>query len=135
MTNSRQAMCRFPNNAIRASSSENITVQSRPERLQLQPNGELVIDWSDGRKRVYTPTELGDACPSAEARTKRDATPENSGQLNVLSLEDAQPQKITSMEPVGNYAYSIHFNHGSNTGIYTFELLRTLGRDVPTTDD
>jgi DUF971 family protein len=31
---------------------------------------------------------------------------------------------------VGNYAYSIAFSDGHDTGIYTLELLGTLGRDV-----
>jgi DUF971 family protein len=31
------------------------------------------------------------------------------------------------MEPVGNYAYSIRFSDGHDTGIYTFELLQALG--------
>jgi len=32
------------------------------------------------------------------------------------------------MKPVGNYAYSIAFSDGHDTGIYTLELLRQLGR-------
>ena len=110
-------------------------MQNHPTALQLQQNGELWITWNDGQKRIYTPAELSNACPSADARTKRGTPPENSAVLNVMPLEEAQPQRITLMEPVGNYAYSIHFSHGSNTGIYTFELLRTLGREVPSTDD
>jgi DUF971 family protein len=31
------------------------------------------------------------------------------------------------MKPVGNYAYTIAFSDGHDTGIYTFELLRELG--------
>jgi DUF971 family protein len=34
------------------------------------------------------------------------------------------------MEPVGNYAYSIHFSDGHDTGIFTFEFLRQLGEQV-----
>ena len=47
--------------------------------------------------------------------------------LPVLSTEEAQPLKITGMKPVGNYAYSIEFNDGHDTGIFPFELLRALG--------
>jgi DUF971 family protein len=35
------------------------------------------------------------------------------------------------MQPVGHYAYSIVFSDGHSTGIYTFELLRMLGSEVP----
>jgi DUF971 family protein len=34
------------------------------------------------------------------------------------------------MNPVGNYAYSIHFSDGHNTGIYTLESLRNLGQEA-----
>jgi DUF971 family protein len=34
------------------------------------------------------------------------------------------------MKPVGNYAYSIDFSDGHNTGLYTLEFLRELGSEV-----
>jgi DUF971 family protein len=34
------------------------------------------------------------------------------------------------MKPVGNYAYSIEFSDGHNTGIYTLESLREMGQAV-----
>jgi DUF971 family protein len=34
---------------------------------------------------------------------------------------------LTGMKPVGNYAYSVSFSDGHDTGIYTFELLHELG--------
>ena len=34
---------------------------------------------------------------------------------------------ILEMKPVGHYAYGIHFADGHDTGIYTFEFLRSLG--------
>ncbi len=50
--------------------------------------------------------------------------------LPVLKLQEAQPVAIKGMTPVGHYAYSIEFSDGHDTGIYTFELLRELGRKV-----
>ena len=35
--------------------------------------------------------------------------------------------KIASIEPVGNYAVTLHFDDGHNTGIYTWETLHELG--------
>ena len=37
---------------------------------------------------------------------------------------------ITKVEPVGNYAYAIHFSDGHNSGIYTLDLLRRLGDEL-----
>jgi len=31
------------------------------------------------------------------------------------------------MQPMGNYAYSIAFSDGHDTGIFAFDLLRQLG--------
>jgi DUF971 family protein len=50
--------------------------------------------------------------------------------FNILKAEEARPLSIQGMEPVGNYAYSIAFSDGHDTGIYTLELLRTLGKEV-----
>jgi len=38
---------------------------------------------------------------------------------------------ILGMKPVGNYAYSISFSDGHDTGIFTLEFLRELGKEVP----
>ena len=45
----------------------------------------------------------------------------------MLSDAEAQPLRILGMQPVGNYAYSIDFSDGHDTGIYSFELLREVG--------
>jgi DUF971 family protein len=106
-------------------------VDSFPAELQIVEPSELLIRWSDGQRRVYTFSELRSKCPCATCREKHAA---ESGQpqaaLPVLKPVEAQPLKITAMKPIGSYAYSIHFSDGHNTGIYTFEYLRELGRDA-----
>jgi DUF971 family protein len=89
----------------------------------------LVIEWSDSQRREYSVRELRDACPCATCREQRSQPAEPASLLPVLSLSEARPLAITKMEPVGNYAYSIGFSDGHNTGIYTLELLRQLGRE------
>jgi DUF971 family protein len=49
--------------------------------------------------------------------------------FQVLKPEEARPLAIANMRPVGNYAYGIAFSDGHDTGIFTLELLRELGRD------
>ena len=51
--------------------------------------------------------------------------------LPVLSAAETQPLAIRAMKPVGNYAYAISFSDGHDTGIYTIEYLRELGRQIP----
>jgi DUF971 family protein len=99
-----------------------------PTKLALSDGNRLLIEWSDGQKRSYSFSELRDQCPCASCREKRSQPPAASALLPVLSAAEAQPLKVQGMKPVGNYAYSIEFSDGHDTGIYTFDFLRELGR-------
>lgn len=101
-----------------------------PTHLELRGENALLIRWSDSTEREYTFRELRDACPCATCREKRKETPASTGLLPVLSAAEARPLKISGMTPVGNYAYSIVYSDGHDSGIYTFEHLRELGREV-----
>ena len=48
------------------------------------------------------------------------------GVLNVLSPAEVLPLDIVRMQRAGNYAYSIQFSDGHASGLFTFELLRSL---------
>lgn len=102
----------------------------QPVELTLDEEGRLLIDWSDESRRRYAPQELRDGCPCATCREKRNAPAPSSTELPVLSMAETQPIAIQGMEPVGHYAYSIHFSDGHDTGIYTFELLLEQGKSV-----
>lgn len=105
-------------------------MEPRPHRLELRGN-RLRIEWNDGQKREITLADLRAACPCATCREKRAAPPAPTpGLLPVLSLAEARPLAIAGMKPVGNYAYGIAFSDGHDTGIYTLELLRSLGEPV-----
>ncbi|MBP88187.1 MAG: hypothetical protein CMJ64_15965 [Planctomycetaceae bacterium] len=97
-----------------------------PTKLELADDSQLLIEWSDGQRRRYGFGELRKRCPCATCREKRKAPAQL---LPVLSAEEAQPLKIGGMKPVGNYAYSIDFSDGHDTGIYSFNLLRELGEE------
>jgi len=90
----------------------------------------IAIHWSDGTVRRYSPRPLRDACPCAGCREKRDG-PATPALLRVLAPEELSPLTIRGMQPVGQYAYAIDFSDGHDTGIYTLELLRSLGSDRP----
>ena len=102
-----------------------------PTELKLVGDAELLVVWSDGQRRQYTFVELREECPCASCRERRAGAAKPSPTwLPVLGLEEARPLKIVTMTPVGNYAYKIAFSDGHDTGIYTFDLLRELGRAV-----
>jgi DUF971 family protein len=103
----------------------------RPVKLELRGGNRLFIEWSDGQKREITVGQLRSSCPCATCREKRAQPPAPSGGLNVLSIAEARPLAIAGMKPVGNYAYSITFSDGHDTGIFTLDFLRELGSEVP----
>ena len=100
-----------------------------PTALRRLDDGSIEISWNDGTRRVHSPRELRDACPCATCREKRDAAPQIT-LLPVLSPEETRPLAVTGMKPVGQYAYSISFSDGHETGIYLFDYLRDLGREA-----
>ncbi|MEX2174008.1 MAG: DUF971 domain-containing protein [Pirellulaceae bacterium] len=100
-----------------------------PTALERTDDRGLVIQWSDDRRRRYGVKALRDACPCATCREKRTA-PQDPLALPMLKSEQLAPLRIAGMQPMGNYAYSIAFSDGHDTGIYTFDLLRTLGEEV-----
>lgn len=97
-----------------------------PTALKLTDDRHLLIDWSDGSRRRYAFKALRDACPCATCREKRSA-PQDPLALPMLGAAQLAPLSIVGMKPVGNYAYTIAFSDGHDTGIYSFELLRELG--------
>ena len=80
----------------------------------------LAITWSDGRENLYDVVSLRRACPCATCvdewtRQKR---------LDPASIPDSvRPVRI---ESVGAYALKVRFSDGHDTGIYTFQMLRSL---------
>lgn len=93
-----------------------------------------MIQWSDEYEQTISFRKLRDNCCCANCIDKRlEASGKTStgkekltNVLPVLSMAETQPLDIVSMNPVGNYAYNIHFSDGHSAGIFTFELLRSL---------
>lgn len=88
------------------------------------------IQWSDQTVARYSAWKLRNACPCAVCRERKSSSASNPSprtSLPVLSAAETLPLRIERMEPVGNYAYNIHFSDGHNSGIFTFDLLYKLG--------
>ena len=91
-----------------------------PRRCTPFPNGELGIVWSDGRESCYPAHALRCACPCASC------IDEVTGQRLLKPAGVAKDVRVVEVHPVGNYAVSILWSDGHDTGIYTFERLREL---------
>lgn len=101
----------------------------RPTKIELHDRGSrLVIAWSDGPARHYSVRQLRDACPCATCREKR-SQPPPAALLPILTPQEARPLTLVDVTPIGSYAYALAFSDGHDTGIYTLEALRELGRE------
>jgi DUF971 family protein len=94
----------------------------QPTALSLQPDGKLVIEWSDGRRRRYAVGELRQKCPCATCHYERDTADQT-----VESPKDFSAVTLSQVLPVGNYAYNIQFSDGHSTGIFSLEMLLEWG--------
>jgi DUF971 family protein len=97
-----------------------------PTNLALEGESRLLIEWSDGRRRVYDVVELRRACPCATCNTGRSRAEETGHDPPDIAPDIT----IRGMKPIGNYAYGIRFSDGHDTGIFTLNLLRSLGTEV-----
>ena len=103
-----------------------------PESIARDGENAIKITWTDGRTTRLTAARLRAACPCATCREKKRGDESSSEKpampkmLPVLKPAEAQPLTITSMRPVGTYAYNIAFSDGHSSGLYQLEMLYSL---------
>jgi DUF971 family protein len=103
----------------------------QPVSLKATEDRALEMEWSDGVRLRYPFVKLRDSCPCATCREKKRAKAEKPKNiLSILKAEETVPLTIMGMKPVGNYAYNITFSDGHSSGLFTIELLRSLGEPV-----
>ena len=86
--------------------------------------GALRIEWGDGHYTALPLAQLRAKCPCATCRELRDAPPDP---FRVLTASEAAAvPDLVDIEPVGRYGLKPVWMDGHNTGIYTYEYLRSL---------
>jgi len=103
-----------------------------PRKLDLKKDRGLTVEWADGATSYYSISLLRRLSPSAEARQLREEMKKNP--LTVLPASASSsggPLTALGAELVGNYALRIRFSDGHDTGIYTWEYLRSIDPDGP----
>ncbi|MFC4160844.1 gamma-butyrobetaine hydroxylase-like domain-containing protein [Chitinimonas lacunae] len=95
-----------------------------PTELTLHRASRLLEIVFDDGKRYRLPCEyLRVYSPSAEVRGHGGPMQTVAGKRDVT---------ITAIEPVGHYAVRLVFDDGHRSGLYSWDLLYTLGRDQDT---
>jgi DUF971 family protein len=89
---------------------------------------EVAIVWDDGVETYHEFEALRAASPSAANIGERDIMGNQYGGDGPKKIPGVE---VNSWERVGNYALRFDFSDGHRTGLYSFDLLRTLGGQQP----
>jgi DUF971 family protein len=104
-----------------------MTPETTPVKLDLKKTERLAVTWSDGRACTYPLSLLRTMCPCALCKTVRAGEKEKKKtSLTILPGNFSGPLAVTHAELVGNYALRIDWSDGHNSGIYSFEYLRSI---------
>jgi DUF971 family protein len=96
---------------------------STPTEIRLRKNSRLlVIRFDDGSEFEYTFEYLRVHSPSAEVI--------GHGPGQEILQTDKESVVITAIEPVGHYAIRLIFDDGHDSGIYSWQHLQDLGRNM-----
>ncbi len=103
----------------------------RPTRIK-RLGKTILVRWNDGRADEIPLTVLRDKCPCAtcngEGKTEENYIPIKA------PFKPAGFYEIEKILPVGNYAVNIIWKDGHNTGIYSWDVLRTIGESFSDTN-
>ena len=97
---------------------------SWPTELRLDPaKTTLTVSFETGERFALPAEYLRVESPSAEVQGH---SPE---QKQIVTGKQAV--KIVGVAPVGNYAVRLTFDDGHDTGLYSWDWLHMLGREMP----
>jgi len=95
-----------------------------PTELRFARNAKtLSIGFDDGTRRTIDYKELRKASPSAENKGHGNGPPPPQAPIP----DDID---VVAAHPTGRYAVRIEFSDGHRTGLYTWDLLATLGAPI-----
>jgi len=100
-------------------------------KIHVSSGAGVDITWADGHASHFDFVYLRDHCPCAtcnDERAKKESLTEASPAFAAspaLPMFKAKP-RAQSAQAVGQYAIQISFSDGHSTGIYSYELLRSI---------
>lgn len=89
--------------------------------------GQLAIVWSDGLETYLPQEELRAASPSAETTGERDLL---GRKIGGEWGRDYRGVELQRWEVVGGYALRLFFSDGHASGLYSYDYLRALDREL-----
>lgn len=96
----------------------------QPVKIFRTKENELGFDFDDGSRAVFRLWDLRLACPCALC------VDENSGERLLDPNTVPEDISIETIQSVGRYAVGILWSDGHRTGIYPYDLLKRLSKDL-----
>jgi len=95
-----------------------------PVQIKKTENNSLSVKWNDDKVNEISLTKLRDECPCVNCKGESVIF---ESYIPIKSpFKAAGYYEIEKIEPVGNYAISIKWKDGHDTGIYSWDILRNL---------
>lgn len=101
-----------------------LTKTINPQKIKLIEDKILSIQWPDGKEHLIPLLKLRKLCPCATCLAEREK--QSKSYIPVFTENQIS---IDQIKQVGNYAISIFWKDGHNTGIYEFTFLRLIGEN------
>lgn len=96
----------------------------KPVQIKKSESNTLIIKWNDGKENEFTLTKLRDECPCVNCKGESVLF---ESYIPIKSpFKAAGFYEIEKIEAVGNYAITIKWKDGHDTGIYSWDILRSL---------
>lgn len=92
-----------------------------PTQISIKDKSKLHITWNDDSVSLIKLANLRDQCPCAVCSSEKEEF--SSSYIPIYTKEQLEVVKI---EIVGQYALSINWQDGHNTGIHEFKQLKNL---------
>ncbi len=86
----------------------------------------MQINWFDGHESVYDLTELRRACPCAACQPWVHGVGEVGDSPESVRHARGEIRSVSDVSKVGGYALHIRWADGHDSGIYSFEYLRSI---------
>ncbi len=95
-----------------------------PVQIKKTENNSLSVKWNDDKFTEISLTKLRDECPCVNCKGESVIF---ESYIPIKSPFKAQGfYEIDKIESIGNYAISIKWKDGHDTGIYSWDILRKL---------
>ncbi len=106
-----------------------VSISLKPIEIRRVSAQLLRVTWSDGAVQELSSQILRANCPCAlcvESRAISIAPPAKKSALNIVDGTLNQQVSLEEVWSVGQYAIGARWGDGHNTGIYTYDYLRSL---------